>query len=686
MKLFSLLCLLICSKCYAQEQWPLHGGDAGEQRYSTLTQIKPSNVQQLGLSWWFDMQSKRGLEATPLVINGVMYITSTWSRVFALNAKTGELLWQYNPQVPGQWARNLCCDVVNRGVAHWQGKIFVGTIDGRLIALDAATGAEIWQTLTIDPSRPYTITGAPRAYNGKVFMGNGGGEFGVRGYVGAFDANTGKQLWRFYTVPGDPEQPFEHAEMAQAAKTWAGGKWWQVGGGGTVWDSMAYDAQLNLLYIGVGNGTPWSRHLRSPGGGDNLFLSSIVALNPDTGKMIWHYQTTPGDSWDYTATQHMILADLKIQGQHRKVIMQAPKNGFFYVLDRTTGEFLSAQNYIRMNWASHVDQTTGRPVETGVANWKDESKLVMPADIGGHNWNPMSYNPNTGLVYIPTNETIFPYTPDTKLEHIPGAQNHGLDLVAMMAAVADLPDIKFCSPGHLTAWDPVKQQQVWRVKYALAGNGGTLSTASNIVFQGTADGRIIAYDAQDGDLLWQSEIGIGVIAPPITYQIDGEQYLAVLAGWGGGIGLFGINHPIDYENSGRLLVYKLNAKTKLPIVNKVTHKRSAIAALTTQEQSRSKQGEALYSEHCTRCHGGFVKSAGVIKDLRYMPAEHHQYWQEIVRGGVYSGLGMPSFADLISESEALALQAYVKQQTLLPEPWWQDLLDHACLPAHWLAD
>ena len=342
--------------------WLTHGRTYSEQRFSPLKQINDRNVGDLGLAWHYDFGTRRGLEATPLVIDGVMYVTGNWSVVHALDARTGRPLWQFDPEVDPAWAVHLCCDVVNRGVAAWGDKIYVGTLDGRLIALDMATGRKVWEVLTVDRDWPYSITGAPRVANGKVFIGNGGAELGVRGYVSAYDAETGKQVWRFYTIPGDPSKPFESPAMEMAAKTWSG-KWWTMGGGGTAWDSLVYDPELNLLYIGVGNGGPWNQEIRSAGDGDNLFLSSIVAVNADTGEYVWHYQTTPGDTWDYTATQTMILAELNIGGKQRKVIMQAPKNGFFYVLDRGTGELLSAEPYVAVTWATHVDMATGRPVE-----------------------------------------------------------------------------------------------------------------------------------------------------------------------------------------------------------------------------------------------------------------------------------------------------------------------------------
>ena len=382
-------------------QWLSVGRTYDEQRFSPLKQVNVENVSRLGLAWFADFDSNRGQEATPLVIDGVIYVSTAWSRVKAYDARSGRQLWAYDPKVPGEFAGKGCCDVVNRGLAAWNGKIFVGSYDGRLIALDASSGKLVWETLTVDHSRPYTITGAPRVVKGKVLIGNGGAEFGVRGYISAYDAETGKLSWRFYTVPGNPANGFETPILKKAAETWRG-EWWIAGGGGTVWDGMAYDARLNLLYVGVGNGSPWNQAFRSPGGGDNLFLSSIVALNADTGAYVWHYQTTPGETWDYTATQPIMVADLKINGRARRVVMQAPKNGFFYVLDARTGALISANNYVEVRWASGVDPKTGRPIPIPESRYDETGKaaVIQPGPQGAHSWHPMSFNPQTGLVYF----------------------------------------------------------------------------------------------------------------------------------------------------------------------------------------------------------------------------------------------------------------------------------------------
>ncbi|MFT5929609.1 MAG: quinohemoprotein ethanol dehydrogenase, partial [Candidatus Azotimanducaceae bacterium] len=508
--------------------WPSHGLNASETRESPLRQINPDSISTLGLAWSFDTGTRRGLEASPIIIDGVIYTTGDWSRVFANNAKTGELLWQYDPNVDRAWGVNACCDVVNRGVAVAANQVFVGALDGRLIALDSATGRPVWETLTIDRTKPYTITGAPRIVHDTVIIGNGGAEYGVRGYVSAYDIKTGDLRWRFYTVPGNPALPAESNAMEMAQKTWTGDVFWKVGGGGTVWDSMAYDPELDLLYIGVGNGAPWNRHIRSPGGGDNLFLSSIVALNAKTGEYVWHYQTTPADTWDYTATQHMILTELAINGEKRKVILQAPKNGFFYVLDRTTGELISAETYVPITWATHVDIETGRPQETDNADHRVEFQMTKPAPFGGHNWQPMAMNQKTGLVYIPAMENVSMYSTPETFEYIEGGywnlgQNDDLNAdnpLANMSPTLANAVMKHLLRGRLIAWDPIEQKEQWRVEHATAWNGGVLTTAAGLVFQGDGAGFLSAFDASSGERIWQYNVGNGIIAPPVSYEID----------------------------------------------------------------------------------------------------------------------------------------------------------------------
>ena len=649
-------------------EWLLHGRTYAEERHSPLDQINTSNVDQIGLSWSFETGTNRGHETTPIVKDGVMFITAPWSVVHALDAKTGDLLWTHDPQVERAWANNACCDVVNRGVALYENSIFFGTIDGRLISLDKDTGTENWSILTIDKSRPYTITGAPRIVKGNVIIGNGGGEFGVRGYVTAYDVDSGDELWRFYTVPGNPNEPFESPEMEIAAKTWSGGKWWEYGGGGTVWDSMAYDPVLDTLYIGTGNGSPWNRYVRSPGGGDNLYLSSIVALDPDTGDYKWHYQTTPGDSWDYTATQHMILADLEINGQMRKVIMQAPKNGFFYVIDRTNGELISAENYVPINWATHVDMETGRPVENPANNYFDTPALTTPGPLGGHNWQPMAFNPDTGLVYIPAQEMLFVYSHDKDFEYNPKTWNTGqqIEMTYLPKNPDELAMVDKATFGYLLAWDPVAQKEVWREQYQRPWSGGLLSTAGDLVLQGTSDGRFIAFDAASGEMLWSVDTGQGIIAPPITYMIDEEQYIAVQVGYGGAYALAGA-FPSANKNpaqNGRMLVFKLGGEEMSPPVQSIAKVNPVVPSMTTDALTIAR-GEYEYHEHCQFCHGAGVIGGGVIPDLRYLDEVGHKTFLGVILGGMHSEKGMASFKDVLSLEQANQIQAYIISQAKL---------------------
>ena len=645
------------------QNWPTYGRSYSEQRFSPLKQITDRNVSQLGLAWSFDLDTRRGQEATPIVIDGVMYFTSAWSKVFALNAATGVPLWSYDPKVPGETGVNACCDVVNRGVAVWNGKIFSATLDGRLIALDAATGKLAWETLTVEPNFRYTITGAPRVVKGKVIIGNGGGEFGVRGYVSAYDAGTGKLVWRFYTVPGDPSKPFESPIMEKAAKTWSG-EWWKSGGGGTVWDSIVYDPELDLLYVGTGNGGPWNEKYRSPKGGDNLMTCSIVALRPETGEYVWHYQQDPADAWDYDSDEQIILADLPIEGKARKVLLQAPKNGFFYMLDRTNGALISAKPYTYVNWATGVDMKTGRPMETALARYPGKNPApVVPGPLGAHSWQPMSFSPLTGLVYIPVNDVGFLYKAPDQFEEKKLAPNYGIDVVAAgmpqdaKVKQAILDTVK----GKLVAWDPLKQAAAWTIDRPGPWNGGVLSTAGGLVFEGTAGGNFEAYRADSGQKLWSFAAQTGVMAGPVTYSINGEQYVAVLAGWGGVFPL--ATGEVSFksgrvENISRMLVFKLAGTAKLPQLEPVPQPR--LEPLPSQGGTVVvHKGEQLFQRYCAGCHGDVAVSGGVLPDLRYSSALESGEWYSDVLGGMLQADGMVSFAKELSREDASAIRAYV---------------------------
>jgi len=632
-----------------------------EQRFSPLDQINDKNIGRLGLAWSADLDADRGVEATPLEIDGVLYNVTPWNVTSAYDATDGKLLWRYDPQVPRRFGGLACCDIVSRGLAAWHGKIYVATLDGRLIALDARTGKPIWSVQTFDPLWPYTITGAPRVYAGKVIIGNAGAEGAARGYVTAWDAETGKQAWRFNIVPGDPAKGYATKAEAMAAKTWKG-EWWKQGGGGTAWDSFAYDPKLRLVYIGTGNGGPWARDARSPGGGDNLFLSSIVAVDVDTGAYRWHYQETPGDEWDYTATQPIILADLKLKGRVREVLMQAPKNGFFYILDRKTGELLSADPYVPgITWAKGIDLKTGRPIENPEARYGPTPVLISPNAGGGHNWHPMAYSPKTGLVYLPVLQSAMAYALDPNFKLAPGKTSQlGLamtghdDLRNKLAA-----EVAANTKSYLAAFDPVAGREVWRVPYPRRGSGGTLVTAGNLVFEGTVGSTFAAYDARTGAKLWEMPVQNVPIAGAMTYSVKGVQYVAINAGWGGGIA-----HGPSTNDAGlilgktRLLVFRLDGKAALPPLAPTALPAAETAPPpSTASAEQIARGEKVFAQTCAACHG--AEARGGIKDLRKMSAQTRSQFFDIVLGGIRQEKGMVSFAGTISNDDAVAIQAYL---------------------------
>jgi alcohol dehydrogenase (cytochrome c)/quinohemoprotein ethanol dehydrogenase len=644
--------------------WLTYGRTYDAQRFAPLTQINTANVQKLGLSWFADLDTSRGQEATPLVIDGTIYVTTAWSKVKAYDAVSGKLRWQYDPKVPGNAAVRACCDVVNRGLAAWGQRLFLGTLDGRLIALDRNTGKLLWSKLTVDPAKPYGITGAPFVIDGKVIIGNTGAEMGVRGYVAAYDSQDGKELWRFYTVPGKPGTNTTTA-LKSAEATWKG-EWWSLGGGGTVWDSMAYDPRLDLLYVGVGNGSPWNQSYRSPGGGDNLYIDSIIALRPATGEYVWHYQTTPGDTWDFDATQHLILADLKIDGQSRQVLMQASKNGFFYVLDRATGKLISATNFVPVNWAKSIDVHSGRPVENPDARIDQTGKpfVVLPGPGGAHSWQPTAYDPNTGLVYIPAMQAGFPYIPDAHWKPAAQGFNTGIDFGA--AAMPADPKVRAgamaATTGSLIAWDPVAQKERWRLPMKGPWNGGVLATGGGLVFQGNTAKEFVAYDAASGTKLWSTGVQTGIIAAPVTYSIGGEQYVAVLAGWGGiwsmapGI-LSEIGGPV--HNVSRLLVYKLGANTQLPAESTLAP-RPLDPPAVTGTPAQIAEGAGYYGRFCGVCHGDAAYAGTLVPDLRRSPTlENSKAWASVVHDGVLREQGMVGFANVLSAEQIETIRLYV---------------------------
>ena len=631
------------------DNWLGYGRTYDEQRYSPLEQINAGNVGRLRLAWSAQLDTIRGQEATPIVVHGVMYTSTAWSKVMALDAASGRVLWTYDPNNIGSKGAHACCDVVNRGVAVWKGRVYVGTIDGRLIALDAATGKPAWSVVTVDQSQPYTITGAPRVFRDKVVIGNSGAELGVRGYVSAYDTATGKLVWRFYTVPGDPAKGPDGAASDEAlAKlaqpTWSG-KWWTLGGGGTVWDSIVYDRELNQLLIGVGNGSPWNHRVRSEGKGDNLFLSSIVAVDPDTGRYKWHYQATPGETWDFTGTQQITLATLDLGRGPQKVLMQAPKNGFFYVIDRVSGKFLSANNYVPVNWAKGIDPATGRPIEIPEARYAGMPMTVFPSGIGAHAWMPMSYSPRTGLVYLPAMEVPLTYGDD------PGFQIHrGRWNTAVAFSHAD-----GTPKGELLAWDPVRQREVWRHQYDWPWNGGTLVTGGNIVFQGDARGFFHAFAADDGRPLWQYQAWRGIMAGPVTYRVNGVQYVAVMAGYGGSMGMATASAFQRYpQPPGMILAFRIDGTAKLPPAPQGERAAPPRVAGHFTDAQRAEGGK-WYGTYCRICHAGPVNPdlarSQVITDA--------QAFKSVVIDGVLETNGMASFRDYLSPAQSEAIRAYL---------------------------
>ncbi len=614
-------------------EWLTTGRDFGKGHYSPLTQINVQTVDRLGFAWDYDTHTDRGLEATPIVVDGVMYTSGSTGKAYALNAKTGKQLWSFDPKSDLRVNREACCDEVNRGVAVWKGRVYVASFDGNLFALDATSGAVLWKADTITNKKVgYTVTGAPEVAGNAVVIGNSGGEYDARGYVSAYDLVTGKLAWRFFTVPSDPAKPQESPELEAAVKTWDPKSRWDMGGGGTVWDSMVYDPDLNLLYFGTGNGTFFDQSRRSPSGGDNLYIASILAINPDTGRLVWHYQEVPGDQWDFDTLQPIVLANLKIGGRTRKILMQASKDGFFYIIDRQTGEVLSAEKFVPVTWASRVDLKTGRPVE--IANARDYKYssngkgYISPSPMGGHNWNPMSYDPKNGLVYIPAIEN----------------GQTGI----------------FTGKAFLRAWDPLQSKIVWDVPMSdWWDRPGVLATAGGLVFQGTGPGHFCAYDAATGKKLKDIDVGTTIIAAPMSYSLDGVQYVAVMAAWGGGGWNFAHPESAAYQrgNQGRIIVFKLDGGATpkpglLPPIQSIPQPPPLTASAETV-----KRGATLFAANCATCHANQPRTGA--PDLRRMSTESHDAFKQIVLGGALENAGMPPWAGVLTAEDADAIHAFL---------------------------
>ena len=629
--------------------WAIHGLNQAETRFSTLTDINKNNIHELSLHSFYTTDLFYGMQATPLSIDGYLYFSGKGGIVYKVSVETGALMWKWDPKIKDAHMWNT------RGVAYRDGAVFVATVDGQLASLDSNNGKVNWKTQFCpeDTGMICGTTGAPRIVKDKIIVGNAHSEWGARGFVAAFFADSGQLAWRFYTVPGNPAKGFENEHMKKAAKTWTG-EWWKFGGGGTVWDSMAYDSSADILYVGTGNGAPWNRRIRSPQGGDNLFVSSILALDPDTGDLLWYFQESPQDTWDHTANQHMILTDLSIENRSHRVLMQAPKNGFFYVLDRLTGRFISGTQYVKeMNWASGLDKK-GRPIETAGADYT-EPRFIKPGTIGGHNWQPMSYSPRTGLVYFPAMETQkWLKSPKTKFNPKPGTFRPGVD------SEFSVPEEKMdpsrgdgADEGYLLAWDPVKKKAVWRYRHRHFWNGGVLSTAADLVFQGTADGYLMAFDAVSGKKLWDSYVDMGILAPPITYRYKGEQYVSVLTGWGG-------CHVRFTGGPARILTFKRGGKANLPITPRRTAKDLEPIS-HTYDEGKVERGKRLFDFSCLGCHDGIT----FIPDLRYSSEAVFNAFEAMVNRGM-SEVGMPAFRQDLNAEQIDSIKHYlIKERTKL---------------------
>ena len=643
-------------------QWLMDGRNYHAQRYSPLKSINEDNVHSLGLAWYAELDTFRGVEATPLFVDGVIYNISAFNVTSAYNARTGRRLWTYDPQVPREWGRYACCEPVARGLAFWKGKVIIATLDGRLIALNAKNGKPVWTAQTFTKEWPWSITGAPRVFDGKVVVGNGGADLGVRAFVSAWDADTGKFLWKFFLVPGDPSKGPDgvasDSVMAMAARTW-NGQWWKLGGGGTAWDSITYDPELDLVYVGTGNGSPVAREHRSPGGGDNLFLCSVVALDAKSGEYRWHYQEVPGEDWDYTCTQSIVLAELPVEGVQRKVLLHAPKNGYFYVLDRATGKLLSARNFVPVNWNHGIDMATGRPIMNEAAHYGLDPVVVTPGPGGGHNWFPMAFNPDTQLAYFPAYEHWFVYALDPNFVPKPFRSNGGWGGYtgpALQKRLELQKEIADREKAWLIAWDPVKQEARWRVPLPRHGNGGVLTTAGNLVLEGTTKQTFAAFRATDGALLWEMPVQSAPVAGPITYELDGEQYIAVNAGWGGGAAQIERGAGIAlHRASARLLVFKLGGKRQLPPLPPAAPIPDPPPLRASE--ATVQRGATVFANTCAQCHGQLA--VGGVKDLRQMTREAHAAFNDIVLKGTLAQKGMASFASLLSAEDVEAVHAYV---------------------------
>ena len=643
-------------------QWMTYGGTYSEQRFSPLRQITADNIGKLGLQWFADYETNQNQHGSPLYVDGVIYVSTSRNVVHAFDAKTGQQLWKYNAMIQGDRLRyNL--GMVNRGIAVWNGKIYMGTLDARLVAIDAKTGKEVWSTDTVPASlglgtmgNRYSITMAPRVAKGKVFIGASGGEFGVRGWIAAYDAETGKEAWRFWTVPGDPSKGFENPKLADAAKTWSG-EWWKDGGGGTVWDAAIYDPVTDLLIFGSGNGAPWNARIRDPKAGDNLYTASIIALRPDTGEYVWHYQEVPNDAWDYDAVSPMMLVDLTIKGEKKHTVLQPSKNGFFYVVDATNGKLLSADPFTEVNWATGVDMKTGRPIEVAGARYKDEPWNLAPGVQGGHSWHPNAYSPDTGLVYIPAWEAYFTMANQQPGAPAMGGFNLGIAFGVPVAADKLKPYARQGVSGRLKAWDPVAHKVVWETESFANGGptSGVLATAGSVVFMGNGGGRILnAYNAKTGQKLWSFDATTAVFAAPISYELDGKQFIAASVG--------GTAQGGDYfaPTNARMLVFALDGKATLPQPTPYVPPPLNPPPSTASADVIS-HGSTMYGQFCAICHGdNGNQGRNSFPNLMVSAMLNAQEaFDAVVLKGIRADRGMGSFEKQMKAEDSVAIREFL---------------------------
>lgn len=634
--------------------WVLLGNSADIQHHSGLSQINTETVSDLGIAWAIDLPTRDGLVGNPLIKNGRIFQGGSQSQVFAHDLKTGKLLWTHEPladRPPGSfletWLRSI-----NRGVALYEDLVIIGTSDCRLVAIDQATGVKQWEAETCDGKQNYMITGAPRVGGDKVFIGNSCADMGLnRGHVDAVDARTGKHLWRFYTVPGDPDKPQDSELYEMAAQTWGDGWYEKTKGCGSVWDAMVYDSELDQLIIGTGAPAPSDPTKRGKDAGDELFTNAVVALDAETGAYRWHFTQVPGDAWNYEPAVGLMTATLPIDDKDRRVVLSVPKNGFVYVLDAKTGEFISGRNYVPVNWAKGLDDETGRPIFDPAARYWEaadgESTIVVPSSAGAHDWTALAFDPQKNVLYVPaiTMPEQFERTASGEYSYDYSLDSEG--------------EQKWQAFGEIVAWDPVTQSEVWRQRHGLPLNGGALHTAGGLVFQGTAEGYLKAYDATSGEQLGSFAAGGAIRAAPSTVVDDGIQYIVVPAGAPSSStassGLTDYSSTKESRSRPRLLAFVLGGNAPTPAwAAPLTFRKPPV---DRYPPAVAAMGEAIYEgAGCVACHGfGGQSVGGAAADLRVRLPANLAYLKAVL-GGAFEPR-MPAVP--LDDTSTEALYAYL---------------------------